>query len=226
MSRRSLYLTFIGLVWAGCGAPTDVAEQSSELRGPAVNLASLVHASAVAPPAFDWSRFPDDQQCIAGVDIYYQSVYGIRVNPALCQFGNNGTCASCGACLVWVDNLPDSTLFNRYAWGTKTPQPEDVLIFPPVSGNPYGHAALFDHADASGTYVMDDNWWNDTRKASCPVGACGSPHNIGNYKPFGFYRLKSHDCGGPICGSRCCPSGAWCGQGNRCCTGCGAGCPC
>jgi hypothetical protein len=33
-------------------------------------------------------------------------------------------------------------------------------------------------------------------------------------------------CGGPLCGATCCGPDAWCGTGNRCCTGCGIGCPC
>lgn len=28
------------------------------------------------------------------------------------------------------------------------------------------------------------------------------------------------------CGTRCCPTGSWCGTGSRCCTSCTAGCPC
>lgn len=32
--------------------------------------------------------------------------------------------------------------------------------------------------------------------------------------------------GGPVCGNTCCAAGAWCGASNRCCTGCGPGCPC
>ncbi|HEX3478936.1 MAG TPA: hypothetical protein VHT91_28130 [Kofleriaceae bacterium] len=33
-------------------------------------------------------------------------------------------------------------------------------------------------------------------------------------------------CGGTVCGTRCCPAGDWCGTGNRCCSGCTAGCVC
>jgi hypothetical protein len=33
-------------------------------------------------------------------------------------------------------------------------------------------------------------------------------------------------CGGPVCGTRCCGAGSWCGTGNRCCTGCTPGCLC
>jgi hypothetical protein len=34
------------------------------------------------------------------------------------------------------------------------------------------------------------------------------------------------ECEGTVCGTRCCSEGAWCGESNKCCTGCAPGCPC
>jgi len=38
--------------------------------------------------------------------------------------------------------------------------------------------------------------------------------------------VPADSCGGTMCGTLCCRGDAWCGVGNRCCTGCGPGCPC
>src|SRR5439155_15444451 len=66
----------------------------------------------------------------------------------------------------------------------------DMVVFPPISGNAYGHIAAVDRVDSGGLWVMDDNWNLDQRKSCAWGGNVGWVHN-GTWTPYGFYRLKS-----------------------------------
>jgi hypothetical protein len=158
----------------------------------AVLVTALAHdagATNCVAPTQDWSNFPSGYQCIVGVQHFIENEWGLTF-PATGLGSPADGCAALGACLEWVDNLPDPSVWNRYAWGDKTPQAYDVLIFPPEGSNPYGHAAMLDHMDGSDVYVMDDNWDGNMNRSCAWAGHDGWVHD-GVWAPYGFYRLKS-----------------------------------
>jgi hypothetical protein len=146
------------------------------------------HASTCVAPTQDWSDFPTGYQCIVGVQQFTMNKWGVPFPHTGGAPAKNG-CLALGACLEWVDDLPDPAVWNRYAWGTKDPQAYDVLIFPPTASNGYGHAAVFDHASGSDFFVMDDNWDGNMNRSCSWNGHDGWVHN-GTGAPYGFYRLK------------------------------------
>jgi hypothetical protein len=153
--------------------------------------AAPAHASTCVPPTVDWSDFPGGYQCIVGVDHFILNHWGLTFPATGGHPGKDG-CAELGACIEWVDDLPDKNTWNRHDWGSVPGQPYDILIFPPSGNNAYGHAAAFDHMDGSTLYVMDDNWDGNENKSCSWAGHEGWVHSIGpSYAPYGFYRLKT-----------------------------------
>ena len=150
--------------------------------------AGTAQASTCVAPTQDWSAFPSGYQCIVGVQQFVMNKWGVSFPHTGGAPAKNG-CLALGACLEWVDDLPDPAVWNRYAWGSKDPQAYDVLIFPPTASNGYGHAAVFDHAAGSDFFVMDDNWDGNMNRSCAWNGHDGWVHN-GTGAPYGFYRLK------------------------------------
>jgi hypothetical protein len=202
----------------GCGVPSapDVAAQHT-VRAATVRLARAANTVAHAP-AFDWSQFPDGEQCGKAIMDYYWNVHGARV-----CFQNG--CPNADS--FWTHNTPDPSLFNRHVWseffnGDIQLLAEDILVFPATSGNSDGHASLVDQIDQDGVvWLMDDNWWGGEIKASCPLNLCGHPHDFGagyppsysGWAPYGFYRLKAKDGPGD-CGCYN-GDGIYCGVGTN-----------
>jgi hypothetical protein len=156
----------------------------------AASWVSRAAASTCVPPTVDWSKFPGGYQCIVGVQKFTQAEWGATM-PATGGAPAKDGCAALGACLEWVDDLPDHAVWNRHDWGSVPAQAYDVLIFPPTATNAYGHAAVYDH-EASGTvFVMDDNWDGNQSKSCAWAGHEGWVHSVTGYAPYGFYRLKS-----------------------------------
>jgi hypothetical protein len=165
----------------GCAGPDG--DDGAEDVGSA---AEAVCGTAVG----NWADFPAGNgtlQCVGGVRQFYQKRYNIVVPPA--SGGPVGACAKFGACNIWVNpaNRPSPTTWNRYKWGATTPRTYDMVVFGPTATNAYGHIASVDHMKSTSLFVMDANWspWKG-KKAACV-------HDVGSYKPYGFYRLKSLD---------------------------------
>jgi hypothetical protein len=184
-----------------------------------LSLAPRASASTCAPPTVDWSNFPGGYQCIVGVQKFTEAQWGAPI-PATGGAPPNGGCAALGACLEWVDDLPDPGIWERHAWGSIPAQAYDVLIFPPTASNAYGHAAMLDHVDGNGTvWVMDDNWDGQEHRSCAWAGHDGWVHSISGYAPYGFYRLKAlcdgqtRACGSDVgeCkhGTQTCANGVW-----------------
>jgi len=169
MALRAPLASIVLLALAGCSAAPDGTELTGRTE------------EAVCAESYDWHDFPGGQQCVGGVDGFFQAHFGVGL-PALCQYPTQNGCQSCGACEFWEANAPSAAVWDRFSSGT--PQLFDMVVFPPVSGNAYGHVAAVDHVDAQGhVYVMDDNYVGPDAKASCP-------HTV-SWAPYGYYRLKS-----------------------------------
>ncbi len=189
--RRSLLAiaAIVAMAVTSCGSSTDT---------PNVGTSSEPLSFKSAPSEFDWTRFPDGMQCIGAVSRYFNTVHGAAIGNM--PNTDDGACCGFGACHAWLDDTPDSTKFNRHPWGTTTPQAEDIVIFPPQSGDCYGHAAVVDHVDSAGNlFIMDNNWNLDSRKANCTFldKTCGHVHTAWYggkvWTPYGLYRLKSKE---------------------------------
>jgi hypothetical protein len=143
MALRAPLASIVLLALAGCSAAPDGTELTGRTE------------EAVCAESYDWHDFPGGQQCVGGVDGFFQAHFGVGL-PALCQYPTQNGCQSCGACEFWEANAPSAAVWDRFSSGT--PQLFDMVVFPPVSGNAYGHVAAVDHVDAQGhVYVMDDN---------------------------------------------------------------------
>jgi hypothetical protein len=153
---------------AACGAPAD-SQESTERT-----------SEAVCAESYDWHDFPNGMQCVGAVDGFFQAHFGVGL-PALCQYPTQNGCQSCGACEFWEANAPNPSVWDRMSSGT--PQLFDMIVYPPVNGNAYGHVAVVDHVSGSTVYVMDDNYIAYQTKASCP-------HTV-SWGAYGWYRLKS-----------------------------------
>jgi hypothetical protein len=199
------------LLLGGCAVEPG-AEGAAPGAGESVGV---VEQAACGSATGDWSGFPQGDgtlQCVGGVRQFYANHFNAYVPPA--SGGPVGNCAKYGACDYWVDpsDRPDPANWTRYDWGSTPAQTYDMVVFPPTSGNAYGHVASVDHMEGNTLFVMDANWspWKG-HKAACV-------HDVGSYKPYGFYRLKSLDqpqtcdrsaggftfsCDGPQTGQTC-----------------------
>jgi hypothetical protein len=168
----------------------------------ATSTSQVSYASAQA----DWSQFPDYEQCLVGVQIFYPARFGASV-PIAGEFWS-GDCAPEGACHVWYDATPDPGTWERIPNdGSESPSTYDMIVFGPTSTNPYGHIASVDHVEGGDVYVMDDNYNGDERRA-------WQPHTVSR-GALGWYHLRSlpKDGGGSGGGgSGYCPNnGLYCG---------------
>jgi hypothetical protein len=157
-----------------------------ETGGAGEDLGTVGEALSCGPSEGNWADFPEGngtQQCVAGVDIFYQAKFGAHIPPASGSYGN---CAYEGACNIWANpaDRPSSAVWERHDWGSEEAQTYDLVVFPPVGGDPWGHIASVDHMSGGTLYVMDSNWGETGRKAVCV-------HTVGGYVPYGFYRLKA-----------------------------------
>ena len=170
----------------GCSSRGDEVDPAAAPDGD--EAIGTVSQGVCGTSTVSWSAFPagnGSQQCVTGVRQFYQNKFGTFVPPA--SGGPVGVCARFGACNIWVNpaNRPSAAVWNRYAWGTKTPQAYDMVVFTASSAHPYGHIASVDHYSAGRLWVMDSNYspWAG-RKAACV-------HDTAGHTPYGFYRLKS-----------------------------------
>ncbi len=174
---------------------------SAHVKDPGYAQGSALESAAVV----DWSGFPDYQQCLVGVQVFYPARFNALVPSA--RNWDTGTCAAQGACHIWIDDIPDSNTWERIPNdGTSMPSAYDMVVFPETSTNPWGHIAAVDHVDSSGNiYVMDDNYNSDERRAA-------RPHTVWR-APYGWYHLRSlsKDAPPPQSSASCPNNGLYCG---------------
>lgn len=187
-AKTSIGLAVAALLAAACSSAGPVEETGSASEG-------------VCTESYDWHDFPGGMQCVGGVDAFFQNHFGVGL-PALCQYPTQNGCYSCGACELWEANAPNPAVWDRMSTGT--PQLFDMIVYPPINGDPYGHVAVVDHVTNGVVYVMDDNYVAYQTKASCP-------HTV-SWAPYGWYRLKQLEDQAPqgwIDGADCTQIAGW-----------------
>jgi hypothetical protein len=146
----------------------------------------------------DWHLFGGGQ-CLVAVQNFYPKKFGVSVPIA--GPGSVGNCASHGACKIWLDKIPSSADWERIPNdGHHMPTTYDLIVYPPISGDPWGHIASVDHVEGNNIFVMDSNYVGHEEKAP-------HPHTVG-WKAYGWYHLKK--LGGTPQVS-CFPNGDYCG---------------
>jgi hypothetical protein len=121
-------------------------------------------------------------QCLVAAQRFYPRKFGISV--PLARGTATGACAAYGACHLWLDNIPSPAHWTRIA-NTPGARPRlyDMIVYPPIGANHWGHVAMVDHVDSAGRiFVMDSNF-NYTMAKSV------APHTIG-WKAYGWYRPR------------------------------------
>jgi hypothetical protein len=129
----------------------------------------------------DWRDLPSGYQCYVGMYYFYQKHFGVTMPYA--PETQVGDCAPEGACHLWLDGQPSADAWDRHENGDGEPTTYDMIVYPPVTGNAYGHVAGVDHVENGLIYVMDDNFVADLAKSE-------SPHTVGT-TPYGWYHLRS-----------------------------------
>ncbi|MDB4995568.1 MAG: putative exported peptidase [Myxococcaceae bacterium] len=179
-------------VWVGTFASLVVAVSSCASTPEEDPEATGATSEAVSGAVGNWTGFTSGQ-CVHGVYQFYLNRYGISL-PGTCAHATVGNCQSCGACMIWKGpNVePPASLFNKYAWGTTTPQTYDIVVYPPrTAAVGPGHVACVDHMTSSNPaawqnlYVMDSNYFGGETMAT-------SVHTVSR-APYGIFRLKSLD---------------------------------
>lgn len=149
----------------------------------------------------NWKLFPNGQ-CLAAIQGFYPAKFGVHV--PLAGPGSYGSCAAFGACKIWEDpaNRPDPNVWERIPNdGSHVPTTYDMIVYPPISGDPWGHVASVDHVEGKNIYVMDSNYVAHEEKAP-------HPHTV-SWPALGWYHLRKL---GPEPGVvDCVPGGYYCG---------------
>jgi hypothetical protein len=129
----------------------------------------------------DWHLFPNGEECLAAVQMFYPAKF--HASLPLAGDAWKGNCAPHGACHIWLDRIPDPDVWERIPNdGHHLPTTYDVIVYPPISGDPWGHIASVDHVEGKTIYVIDDNYVAHHEKAS-------HPHTV-SWAPYGWYHLK------------------------------------
>lgn len=186
----------------GCTAEPDDLEDEGNYG---VRSESVSSSKTVG----NWSKFPDGEQCLAAIQMFYPARFGASVPYAGTEW--KGACGPHGACHIWLDKIPDPDEWERIPNdGKHLPTTYDMIVYPPSGGNIWGHIASVDHVEGKTIYVMDDNYVAHEKKAS-------KPHTVSE-KPYGWYHLKKLGPAGPVVSggdgggtSSCVPGGYYCG---------------
>lgn len=165
--RHALLLT--GLLTVGCvGNIGDQGEQPDEEE------ASLTSGKMVG----DWSALPNGYECLAAMQLFYPKKFGVAL--PLAPDGWDGNCAPEGACHLWLDARPSAGEWERITSGT--PSTYDLIVYPPIGNDPWGHVAAVDHVENGKIFVMDDNYVAHHTKSAMP-------HTVA-WPAYGWYHLK------------------------------------
>lgn len=157
----------------------------------------------------NWSRLPDGLECLAGMQEFYPSRFDVSLPLAGPSW--TGDCAPHGACHIWLDRRPDSSEWERIPNdGHHMPTTYDLIVYPPVGGDPWGHIAAVDHVEGGRIFVMDDNY-------VCHHCRSRQPHTVA-WPAYGWYHLRRLGAApapaptpAPSGSGSCFPSGLYCG---------------
>lgn len=148
-----------------------------------------------------WKLFPGGE-CLAAVQGFYPAKFGVSLPVA--GPGDYGSCASHGACKLWVDpsKRPSSSAWDRIPNdGKHVPTTYDLIVYPPIGNDPWGHIASVDHVEGKNIFVMDSNYVGHHEKAPYP-------HTV-SWKAYGWYHLKKLGNSPKVVD--CVPGGYYCG---------------
>jgi hypothetical protein len=186
----------IPILAAGCAVGTMDDGSDAESYG------SMESEMTSSKTVGNWSKFPNGQQCLAAVQMFYPAKFGVHLPYAGTHW--TGSCAPHGACHIWYDQIPSSTEWERIPNdGKHLPTTYDVIVYPPHGSNPWGHIASVDHVEGKTIYVIDDNYVGHLQKAS-------KPHTVST-KALGWYHLKKLGKSPSSNGGSCVPGGYYCG---------------
>jgi hypothetical protein len=188
----TLHRAFAAVVLAASAASLTalgcVAEPIGEDEG---NYGVMSDELSSSKTVGNWSKFPDGEQCLAAIQMFYPARFGTSVPLAGDKW--TGSCAPHGACHIWLDRIPDPDKWERIPNdGKHLPTTYDMIVYPPHGTNPWGHIASVDHVEGKTIYVMDDNYVAHEKKAS-------APHTV-SVAPYGWYHLKKLGAAGPSTG--------------------------
>lgn len=183
----------IALSAQGCAASTT---DESDPGGYGTSTDELTSTKTVG----DWHLLGGGE-CLAAMQNFYPAKFGVDVPVA--GPGWDGACASYGACKIWLTKIPDPAEWERIPNdGKHVPTTYDLIIYPPIAGDPWGHAASVDHVEGHTIYVMDANYVGHHVKST-------HPHTV-SWPAYGWYHLKKLGSS-PKPTVSCFPDGYYCG---------------
>jgi hypothetical protein len=218
MLTRLRACLLLAIVAAGCGGPLPVAtlEEGVTIGG------SVVCARTFDGfPAYGWGNCKDPGSGNVFTD---NGIDTLSYNPGGWFQSEGGSGYQCvelatryffGAHGItgWhgfgqAKQMCSSSVWAPGVSATSSPVAGDLMIFPANTCGTQGagHVAVVDGVSGNTIATTQKNWaMNVSYARSC--ASC-------------FLTAREQ------CGGRLCPYGEWCGSGGRCCSGCGAGCPC
>ena len=197
VTRTIVSLVAVSGLLIACSADPDSSDDGSS-----ATYASSEEELTSTRTDGDWRKFGGGQ-CLVAVQGFYPAKFGVSLPIA--GPGAYGNCASSGACKLWVDpdRRPDPDQWERIANdGKHEPVTYDLIVYPPISGDPWGHIASVDHLEGKNIYVMDSNYVGHDEKAP-------HPHTV-SWPSFGWYHLKKLGPS-PAPTVDCVPGGYYCG---------------
>jgi hypothetical protein len=188
--------SLLALIATGCAASTD----ESDPVGTTATSEELTSSKTVG----DW-RVLGGGECLAALQDFYPAKFGVSVPVA--GPGAVGSCAAHGACKIWLDQIPNPAEWERIPNdGRHVPSTYDLIVYPPINGDPWGHVASVDHVEGGAIYVMDANYVAHHQKSA-------HPHTV-SWKAYGWYHLKklgNTEASTPAASVSCFPGGSYCG---------------
>ena len=179
---------------ASTGCATEVQDESVDQGGYGTGVEELTSSKTVG----DWHLLGGGE-CLAAMQDFYPAKFGVSVPVA--GPGWSGNCASYGACKIWLTHIPNPAEWERIPNdGKHVPTTYDLIIYPPIGGDPWGHAASVDHVEGHTIYVMDANYVGHHVKSS-------HPHTV-SWPSYGWYHLRKL---GNVPQVSCFPGGYYCG---------------
>ena len=200
----SLVAVALGLGLVGCAATTDSLDPADE----GVEEVDVDHAAftSSSKTVGDWSKLQTGYECLEALQYFYPAKFGVSLPVA--GPGSYGNCAPHGACHLWLDKRPDSAEWERISTGT--PETYDLIVYPPIGNDIWGHIASVDHVENGKIFVMDDNYVAHHTKSKVP-------HTV-DWPQYGWYHLKKlgHEAGSTTPpssgnGGSCSAGGTYCG---------------
>lgn len=193
-----LALGALAVLVGACVAEETEDPMDGDQEAPGILLNELTSATTVG----DWKLLPTGQECLAAIQMFYPAKFKASVPLAGTEW--KGECAPHGACHIWLDKIPDPDVWERIPNdGTRLPTTYDMIVYPPISGDPWGHIAAVDHVEGKTIYVMDDNYVAHHAKST-------HPHTV-SWKAYGWYHLKKLGGSPAPSGSSCVVGGFYCG---------------